>query len=403
MLHDLAQGLRAGLGGKGSSSSLPSGAGAQLPSAAFESSYGPSSSSGAAASSRIGGPSSFRTAGLAGAGAVPRHQDQEQEYDHFQGTAAAAAPETRLSNLSPLGIDSASLPQRPLALAYDGPRFHSAADFDAPLHAVFRQEQEHRGRLGAPSLSLSDGLGALRLTSEQEQEEAAGLEDAWAGASASAGAGAGLQGGGARAEDDFMAALAAEEAAAGHSMAQEAGTIPLSHSQLEPLADEPDGYPAPAADSFLATHLGLTPALLDSGALAPEQLRMHHALSTLQSSDADPARLAERLVPPDDDRLARQGAYALTPEEAFRGILGGAEEVQRENERARARRQDLINDRQAGGQREGGSAVEVQVGEVELQRLRQYLPRGTFVDVSQGLPFVAEVLGAKHIALRRKG
>ena len=356
MLQDLAQGLSAAAGGKGgqlvSSSARLGGQGQALETLGAQ-----GSSSGGQGTHARQANGQFRSLGNGGQAKAVDQEAYEafaqstqavdgRLYDQIPATAVAPGSENRLQR---------------------NQVYTSAADFDGPLYAHVRASHSLPLQREAqePVESLADEFSRLHSGLSGTQE---GFEQAWSTAEQprlAATPVAPTQ----DSADGFLAALEAEEAEFG-PVTQEPSLPAMGNSQDFPLERPPAAQQAPVSE-FLTQHVGMTPEAVQSGSITEEQYQMHLALDALQNSDADPARISERLRPADDDEQAQQGVYAPTPEEALRGILGGEDEVAQENQRAQASKTEQLR-----------RAQEAQATPSELERLRQYLPRGTFVDVS---------------------
>ncbi|KDN53316.1 hypothetical protein K437DRAFT_98641 [Tilletiaria anomala UBC 951] len=275
--------------------------------------------------------------------------------------------------------------------------YSSSGELDASLHAYVRasslsvfsslfEEKEEGKEEQADSLAdqfyqsaVLDGKHDARGT-EAVAEVDASFEHVWAAHSAGTQAppaslshtvapvfskpGAG--------HDEFMSLLAQEEAQLGPVSQEPSGLIhdlavPSLRSPLSPSPALAGGEerPAPRTPSqFFMRHV-FPRGHSNAAAMTSEQYNLHLALDaqqTAQGADADPARLAERIVPPDTNAAARKGVYALTPEEAFRHILQGTELQQT--------------------QQEGAATAPLRSVASEVERLKRHLPRETYVDVS---------------------
>lgn len=100
----------------------------------------------------------------------------------------------------------------------------------------------------------------------------------------------------------------------------------------------------------------------DERGMSEEQADMHRALHQVQNSED---RANERVLPPNDDDVARTGVFAATPEEALQAIWDGSAEGKRASSRAR--------DSQEAGQNIS-------------RKIREVLKRGSYVDDVYGLP-----------------
>lgn len=211
----------------------------------------------------------------------------------------------------------------------------------------------------------------------------AGWDQAWSGSTTPSAAAFAQK----EKDADFLALLEAEE--------QTLGSVPQGQSSFVDAAAPAPGTAAHVPSAFLAHEVGLArqniapvgyePPEPGVDTMSAEQAEMHLALDALQHSDR-PDRVAERIVPPDDNQALHQGVYAPTEQEALREIIGGQAQVQHLNSQLESQTRTAATQSHTQGS--------------QWEQLRTYMPRGTYVDVCG--PVVRCESQSRILTLRRR-
>ena len=333
---------------------------------------------------------SFRTSIPSGSIAqVGKAQAADDAYASF-GTVPSTSAAAELVTSNGSGPASSRVRPLPVSASDASGTYSSSHQLDGPLHAHVRASHGLASSVWTDTLA-DEFQQSISLASAAEADAAQQriFESAWSGtdptASAATASFSTLSYTAHPPPTDFLSALATEEAALG-AVSQEPSSTNLSTLSSRPLRDpssstttpsHPLDHALPHPPPILASLPYRPPSPSANGGdhMSHEQAMMHRTLALLQSSTQDPARVAERVVPPDplvhgpidsqqsewekQERLRQAGrdVYAPTPEMALRSVFGdGLDEIEI---------------------RTTGNALQS-----AASRLRQYLPQGSYIDVS---------------------